>query len=206
MPLSERPLAEIRAPRPAHDHGLDRVARPSRRRARRSRRRRSGGCSTTGSPFARDELVRRLAQLRDRVRDIHVEQPGRVVQPLQMVGEPEDGGALRRVVAANALEHARAVVKPVDADVNLRVRPVHELAVHPDLLGLLHLGLLSCLVSGLANGMRAPPDDVHRFGPREADELRAARAEPDGFASRPRPRRPGCASSMRSISTRDTGR
>ena len=52
--------------------------------------------------------------------------------------EAEDRGALRRVVAANALEDPGAVVQAVDADVHLRVGPVDELAVHPDLLGLLH--------------------------------------------------------------------
>ena len=58
-----------------------------------------------------------------------------------MVAQAEDRRAVRRVVAADALEYAGAVVEPVRGDVDLRVRPVDELAVHPDLLGLLHFQL-----------------------------------------------------------------
>ena len=60
------------------------------------------------------------------------------MQALHVIAEAEHRRALRRVVAADALEDARAVVQAVDADVDLRVGPVDELAVHPDLLGLLH--------------------------------------------------------------------
>ena len=67
-----------------------------------------------------------------------MQEPGRVLEPLQVVGQPEDGRAVVGLVAADALEDARAVVEPVRADVDLRVGPVDELAVHPDLLGLLH--------------------------------------------------------------------
>ena len=72
---------------------------------------------------------------------LHVEQARRVDQALHVVGEAEHRGAVRRLVAANALEDAGAVVQAVRADVDAGIRPVHQLAVHPDLLGLLH-GLL----------------------------------------------------------------
>jgi hypothetical protein len=55
-----------------------------------------------------------------------------------VVSEPEDGGAARGLVAADALEDAGAVVEPVRSDVDPGIGPVHELAVHPDLLGFLH--------------------------------------------------------------------
>ena len=64
---------------------------------------------------------------------------GRVVQALEVVGQPEDRGALVGLVAADALEDTGAVVEPVRADVDRRVGPVDELTVHPDLLGLAHL-------------------------------------------------------------------
>ena len=48
------------------------------------------------------------------------------------------GRALGRLVAADPLEDAGAVVQAVCADVHLGIRPVDELAVHPDRLGLSH--------------------------------------------------------------------
>jgi hypothetical protein len=62
------------------------------------------------------------------------------VKPLEVVGEPEDGRALGRLVGANSLEDTRAVVEPMGADVDLGVGPVNELAVHPDFFGLTHGG------------------------------------------------------------------
>ena len=52
-----------------------------------------------------------------------------------MVGEPEHGRSLRRLVGADALEHAGAVVQRVGEDVDLRLVPVDEVPVHPDLRG-----------------------------------------------------------------------
>ena len=49
--------------------------------------------------------------------------------------EAEAGRAVARVVAPRALEDAAAVVDDVGGDVDLGVRPLHELAVHPDLAG-----------------------------------------------------------------------
>ena len=71
-------------------------------------------------------------------RQLHVQEPGGVLQPLQVVGQPEDGRAVIGLVAADAFEDPGAVVEPVRADVDLRIGPVDELAVHPDLFGLLH--------------------------------------------------------------------
>ena len=83
----------------------------------------------------------------------------------EVVGQPEDGRALVGLVGADALEDAGAVVQPVRADVDPGVGPVHELAVHPDLLGLAHSATSSGrMVRGLL-------DDVHRTRAREAEQL-----------------------------------
>ena len=74
----------------------------------------------------------------------------RVVQALEVVGQPEDRRAFGGLVAADALEHAGPVVEPVRADVDRGVAPVDELAVHPDLLGLAHL--LASLAAGYVKG------------------------------------------------------
>ena len=55
------------------------------------------------------------------------------------------------LVGADPLEDARAVVQAVRADVDGRVGPVDELAVHPDLLRLAHRG--SSLRSGAGPGI-----------------------------------------------------
>ena len=88
------------------------------------------------------------------------------MQALHVLAEPEDGRPLRRVVAANALEDARAVVEAVHADVNLRVGPVDELAVHPDLLGLLHRALLFSAAGSYEFYPRATRSTVARPGQR----------------------------------------
>ena len=54
-------------------------------------------------------------------------------QALDVLGQAEHGRALRGLVGADALEHAGAVVQRVGEDVDLRLVPVDELAVHPDL-------------------------------------------------------------------------
>ena len=85
-----------------------------------------------------DELVRRCSKLLDRVREVHEEHLGGVLETLEVILQPEDGRALLGLVAADPLEDAGPVVEPVTADVDPRVRPVDELSVHPDLVGLLH--------------------------------------------------------------------
>ena len=117
-----------------------------------------------------------------------MEQLRRVVQPLQVLGQPEDGRPLRGLVAANALEHTRAVVEPVRADVDPGVRPVDELAVHPDLLGLAHAPPRS---TGLLAGKRIDAGVVTRPRPR-------ARPARGGRAPRAGGRRDGCGSRLRS--------
>jgi hypothetical protein len=57
--------------------------------------------------------------------------------------EPEDRRTLARLVTSDALEQARAVMNDMRAYVNVRVIPVDELAVHPDLVGLRNTHLYS---------------------------------------------------------------
>ena len=140
-PGPERLLTEVRAPGPRHDHGLDRVA------ARRDTElpeavERNRADVALGQPVGREQVVAGGLELVDGVRQLEVDQPTRVAQALHVIGEAEHGRAFRRVVAADALEDARAVVEAVSADVNARIVPVDELAVHPDLLGGFHHCLL----------------------------------------------------------------
>jgi hypothetical protein len=46
--------------------------------------------------------------------------------------ETKNRRTVRRVVRAHSLEDARAVVQPVRGDVNLRVVPGYQLAIHPN--------------------------------------------------------------------------
>ncbi len=94
----------------------------------------------------RDQLVRGGAQLLERVRDRHVVQLGRAVQPLEVVCVAEDRRPVRRVVAALALEHARPVVEPVRQYVDLRVLPGDKLSVVPDEVHCFHDPLLRGVV------------------------------------------------------------
>ena len=116
-----------------------------------------------------------------------------------MLGEAEDRRAALGVVAADALEDPGAVVQAVRADVDPGVRPVHELAVHPDLLGLLHVRLLSwqmLLVLG----------DIDRLAAGDPDELGRRQPGHVRVRSRRRPRRRRSPSRRWSISTRSTPR
>ncbi len=77
----------------------------------------------------------RVDQLFEREWHVDHQDLGRGHQPLHVVAQPEHRHTLRRAVGADALEHAGPVVHGVAEDVNLGVRPIHHLAVHPDLVG-----------------------------------------------------------------------
>src|SRR6185437_138457 len=96
-----------------------------------------------GQAVRADEIPDRGLQLVARVRKLHVEKLRRVRQPFDVLGQPEDRCASGRLIRADPLEDTGAVVQAVRSDVNGRVRPVDELAVHPDLRGLLHVGVSS---------------------------------------------------------------
>src|SRR5581483_2811148 len=110
----------------------------------------------------------------------HVDQSRRGLQPLQVLAQAEHGRTRAGRVAADALEHAGAVVEPVRADVDAGVGPVDELAVEPDLLGLLH-----------PQEMLVVGGDIQRHRPREAHEPARTQTR-------------SCARSLRSRKTRST--
>ena len=143
-------FAEIRAPGPRHDRDVDGV--PHRRHAElavadEGDRPQVAGRQLVGA----DHVPGRRLQLLDRVREVEVEKLRRPVQPLEVVGEAEDGRAALGLVGADPLEDARAVVQAVRADVDGRVGPVDQLAVHPDLLRLAHLRLVPSVAWRSAN-------------------------------------------------------
>ncbi len=68
-------------------------------------------------------------------RRVHAVDLRGIQQSDDMAVESEARRALGGAVAARAFEHARAVVNHVRRDVDLRVGPIHQRAVHPDLAG-----------------------------------------------------------------------
>ena len=90
-------------------------------------------------PITADQLLRRLADLVQRVIERQVVEVRGLLQALEVVAVAEDRRYLGLgVVAADALEDPGAVVKPVREHVDVGVVPGHELAVFPDQLDLLH--------------------------------------------------------------------
>jgi len=65
-------------------------------------------------------------------RDLHLEDLGRVVQPLRVFLQPEDRRAIDGVVSADTLEHCHAVMQAVREHVQSGIAPVDQLAVFPD--------------------------------------------------------------------------
>jgi hypothetical protein len=91
-----------------------------------------------GETVGRDDLVAGDPDLVDRVRQLHVEETRRVLQPLEVIGQPEDRRPLRSLVHPDPFEDTGAVVETVGGDMDLGMRPVDELAIHPDLLCFSH--------------------------------------------------------------------
>src|SRR5205085_7478046 len=125
------------APRPGHDRDVDRAA-PRRDAELTVAEEGDRAYVALREPVRTDQIPARGLELVDGVGKVHVEELRRVREPLEMLGQAEDGGTPRGLVRPDPFEDARAVVQAVWADVHGRVCPVHELAVHPDLRGLLH--------------------------------------------------------------------
>ena len=108
-------------------------------------------------------------------------------------------GPLRRVVAADALEDAGAVVEAVRAHVYASVVPVDQLAVHPDLVRGLHVRLLLSGSENLTDARRDRPCARRRAAAgRSGRSGRGACASPAPTQTAP------CWSSVRSITTAET--
>src|SRR5581483_3708209 len=99
--------------------------------------------------------------------------------------------------------HAGSVVEAVDADVDLRIGPVDEVAVHPDLLGLLHRALL-CLAGRRTGFYPSPPPSNTRAAVNRLSSSGPSEAMCEGV---PAPTQTtSWASSERSMSVADTAR
>ena len=128
----ERLFAEVGAPVPQHDRGVDGTG-------ERVHAERFVAAIEDRTDVARLHLVRAnrvedgILPARQVERILHPVDLRGVLQPLHVRVEPEAGRSLRRGVAAGAFEHAAAVVDDVRGDVDGRVLPRHQLAVHPDL-------------------------------------------------------------------------
>src|SRR5688572_27740222 len=127
----DRVGAEIGPPGPRRDRDVDADA-------LRGDAHRLGAVEGDRPDVARVELVRphdfllRLDQRLLVVGDLHAVDMRRAEQPVGVLAQPEDRGAVRRLVGAHALEHAHAVVQCMREHVGGRVAPGHELAVVPD--------------------------------------------------------------------------
>ncbi len=104
------------------------------------------------------------------------------MEPHEVLLEAKDGRAALGVVAADALEDSRAVMQAVGADVDPGVRPVHELPVHPDLLGLLHSAPFLAIL--------LVHSDIELLGLGDAHELRRGQPGHVPLRSRADPERP----------------
>ena len=132
-------LAEVGAPRPDGDDHLDRGAlRVEAHLAVAAERERADVAGA--QPVAADQLVGRGPQLLGGVGKLEVVEPGRLLEPVEVLAVAEDGRPALGLVAADALEDAGPVVEPVAEHVDLGVLPAHELPVVPDQLGRLHGG------------------------------------------------------------------
>ncbi len=72
------------------------------------------------------------AKLVNRVGQIHPVDVSGIVQPLHVLAQAEDRRALRRLVAANTLEHTRPVTDHMRKYVDFRIVPRQPFAVVPD--------------------------------------------------------------------------
>src|SRR5205085_7688861 len=116
-------FAKVYAPRPAHDHDVDGIAERGDTELAVSVERDRAQITLRAS-VPSDQVDTGRLQFLDRVRQVHIKQLRGVMEALQMVRQPEDRASLRRLICADSLEDAGAVVKAVRADVDLRVCPV----------------------------------------------------------------------------------
>src|SRR5665213_389682 len=111
----------------------------------------------------------RLDQCVDVVAQRHPVDAARVLEAPHVIVGAEDGGAVRRLVAANALEDARCVVDGVTHHVDGRVVPRYELTVAPnpggapgrDFCHRFPGALRSCIPRKIAGWAEAAPERWH---------------------------------------------
>ena len=93
-------------------------------------------------PVGTDDLQRGVHQLVDAVGQLDLGNLAAAMQPFHMVAQAEHVGfvLVGHLVAANALEHAGAVVQRMRQHMGRRLRPRHQLAVLPDVIDLGDVG------------------------------------------------------------------
>ena len=130
-----RLVAEVGPPLPNRDHGVNRaVERVDTHLASAAENQRA---DVAGRQLVDlDRLVHSSSERLGRIGDFHVVLRSRALEPIQVVGQVKDARALIRLVRADALENARAVVQRVREDVNLRIGVIDEFSVEPNLVGL----------------------------------------------------------------------
>ena len=100
-----------------------------------------------------DKLDRRVAQFVHRVRQVDQRDLAAAMQALHMVAQTEDVALLRLgiLVAADALEHAGAVMQRVGQDMRGSLGPGDHLPVLPDVIhfgDVCHVRIPSCMAPG----------------------------------------------------------
>ena len=132
--LLERVGAEVGAPLPHEHRGVDRAGQRVDAELVVPAIHQRADVAGLGLVLA-NRLEDRVLPARLVERRVHAVDLRGVQQSDDMAVEAEAGRALGGAVAARAFEHARAVVNHVRRDVDLRVGPIHQRAVHPDLAG-----------------------------------------------------------------------
>ena len=157
-PLLQRILAEVGAPRPHRDRDVDgRLQRVHADLAVPTERERPDVARL--QVVRADDLLRGVLHGLGREGDVQVVELRAAVQALEVLVQVPDGGAAYGLVSPDAFEDAAAVVQRVAEHVDLRVAPVHQLAVHPDLLDLgdRHRRTSWCRRALIGSPVRGPP-------------------------------------------------
>ena len=131
-PVSERLVPEIGPPRPGSNRHAYRVF--SRIKPHRAVANVDEGPDITGfQPIHANRFHDRIRDLFLLVGNLHHRNVRRPEQPVNVLGEAKDGGSFATLITADSLERGQPVVKRMGQDMHRGVRPIDELAVHPDL-------------------------------------------------------------------------
>jgi hypothetical protein len=154
-------LAEVGAPGPGRDHGVDGVALGADAELLVTDPEQRADVAALELVLA-DDVELGLVQLFLAERHLHAQDLGAVEQALGVLVKAEDGRTVDGVVGANALEGAAAVVHGVGQDMDLGIAPIDHLAVHPDFaVAVGHRGNCAHLLQPLSwgNGL-GPASDI----------------------------------------------
>src|SRR3954470_14870012 len=133
-PFFKRVLTQVRAPFPRQDCGVDGTG--ERVDAKLVITAIDDRADVTRLEFVRANRLedcfgqRRLIELR-----LHPVNPRGVEQPAHVRFKPEARRSARRAVAPSAFEDGAAIVNDMRSDMNGRVFPIDQFAVHPDFAG-----------------------------------------------------------------------